>query len=104
MRKYYLITGALVLITSCTITNIFQPTEKNLSVMQQKVPGITMEKLNEGMNIYKSHCASCHWLYAPSEHTQAKWEKILHEMFPKAKIADETIQQNIRNYLYAMSK
>lgn len=90
--------------TACAVSHKFQPDEKNLAMMQQKVPGITIESLKEGMSIYKNHCSSCHQLYAPAAFTRQKWEKSLNEMFPKAKIVDEGVQQKVRNYVYAMCK
>jgi hypothetical protein len=104
MRKYYFIAGILFLMTACAVSNKFQPDEKNISSMQQKIPGITMEYLKEGMIIYKKTCSSCHQLYVPSAFTRPQWEKTLVEMFPKAKIVDEPSQKKVRDYLYAMLK
>ena len=95
---------ACSVLTSCAVTNQFQPQENKLVVMQQKVPGITMGELQEGLAIYKKNCSSCHALYAPSAFTAIKWEKELKEMLPKAKITDPGMQKKIRDYLFAMSK
>jgi mono/diheme cytochrome c family protein len=104
MKKDYLIAGLFLLLSACTATNKFEPDAKTVSVMQQKVPGITIENLQEGLVIYKRNCASCHQLYAPSAFTRDKWDRSLKEMLPRAKITDQNVQKKIRDYLFVMAK
>ena len=94
----------MLFFTACVVSGKFQPEEKNLVIMQQRVPGITIEELREGVSIYKTNCSSCHRLHAPSEFDPLKWEKELNEMLPKAKITDPVVQKKLKDYLYAMAK
>lgn len=82
----------------------FLPTREALPVMQQKVPGISLEEANQGYALYKNKCAGCHRLHAPSEYTIAKWEKSLAEMYPKARLTGELEKKLIRDYVIALSK
>ena len=79
----------------------FAPADQSLQRMQQKVPGITMERARDGYNLYSAKCASCHRLYDPAKYTLAKWEPILNKMIPRAKITDWASQKLIRDYVYA---
>jgi cytochrome c5 len=102
MRKASLL--ILFFISACAATKSFLPSQEALPAMQQKVPGITLEKANEGYTLYKSKCAGCHRLHAPSEYTISKWEKSLEEMYPKAKVSSEEEKKLIRDYVVALSK
>jgi hypothetical protein len=94
----------LLFLAGCAATKSFVPTPSDLSSMQQKVPDISLEKANAGYALYKSKCASCHRLYAPSEYTISKWEKTLIKMYPRAKVTSEEQKKLIRDYLVALSK
>ena len=102
MRKTSLI--LLVFIAACAAIKNFLPSQETLPAMQQKVPGITLEKANQGYALYKNKCGSCHRLHAPSEYTVSEWEKSLAEMYPKAKVWGETDKKLIRDYVVALSK
>ena len=91
-------------ISACVATKSIVPSQETLPAMQQKVPGITLEKANQGYELYKNKCASCHQLHDPSEYTIPKWDKKLMEMYPKAKVTNEEEKKLIRDYLYALSK
>ncbi len=80
------------------------PSAANLPVMQQRVPGITIERVQGGFALYKVKCAACHRLYAPSKYTLAEWNDILKKMFRKAKVTDASQQASIKDYVYALSK
>lgn len=80
------------------------PAPEALPAMQEKVPGITLEKANEGYALYKIKCSGCHRLYSPSEFTISRWERILTEMYSKAKVSREEEKNLIRDYVYALSK
>jgi mono/diheme cytochrome c family protein len=91
-------------ISACVATKSIVPSQETLPAMQQKVPGITLEKANQGYKLYKEKCAGCHRLHAPAEYTIPKWDKALIEMYPKAKVTSEEEKKLIRDYLYALSK
>lgn len=102
MKKLILIT--MIFVSACAATKSIAPSQDLLPLMQQKVPGITLEKANEGYLPYKDKCASCHRLHAPAEYTISKWEKNLIEMYPKAKMTNEHEKVLIRDYLFSLSK
>jgi hypothetical protein len=102
MKKLYV--TILIFASACAATKTFEPTPQALPVMQQKVPGITLERANEGYTLYKNKCGSCHRLHPPSEYTISKWEKSLIEMYPKAKVTSEEEKQLIRDYVVSLSK
>ena len=89
---------------ACAATSKFAPTANEIPAMQAKVPGLSYDEAMQGYKIYISHCSNCHRLHNPKEFTASKWNRILPEMFDKAKIFDSTQQQLVRNYLAAKSK
>jgi cytochrome c5 len=94
----------LSVFTACVAASKFAPTAEEMPAMQAKVPGITYDEAMQGYKLYTSHCNNCHRLHNPKEFTPTKWNKVLPEMFGKAKISDSTQQQLIRNYLTAKAK
>ena len=102
MKKVILIT--LIFASACAVTKSIVPNADVLPAMQQKVPGITLERATQGYVLYKSKCAHCHRLHSPNEYTINKWEKHLVEMYPKAKVTSEEEKQLIKDYLFSLSK
>jgi mono/diheme cytochrome c family protein len=43
----------------------------------------------EGERLYRSHCAACHRLRDPSEHTRERWAWALEKYGPKAHLAPQ---------------
>jgi cytochrome c1 len=93
-----------VVLVSCATVSTLRPTETNLAMMQQKVPGINLAEAQKGFKLYKFNCAGCHNLPKPDFYTISSWEKILPEMLGKAKITSETEAKLIKDYLFAKSK
>ena len=93
-----------VVFTACAATSKFAPSAEDLPAMQAKVQGITYDEAMQGYKLYVSHCSNCHRLHNPKEYSPASWNKILPEMFEKAKISNPDQQRLIRNYLTAKSK
>jgi len=96
--------GFLTVFAACAATTKFAPTAEEIPAMQAKVPGITYDEAMQGYKIYTTHCSNCHRLHNPKEFTAVKWNKILPEMFEKAKISDTSQQNFLRNYLASRSK
>jgi mono/diheme cytochrome c family protein len=92
-----------VVIVACS-ANKFLPADQQLTQMQQKVPGITVENARAGYKLYSVKCAGCHQLYRPDKYTIAQWNNILVKMFPKAKVSSDEQIKLIRDYLHALSK
>jgi hypothetical protein len=104
MKIYFAICSVFIFAAGCVAVGKFQPGESEMASLQQKVPGITMERVKTGFVLYKEKCSGCHRLHAPSEYTIDGWNKNLLEMFPKSKTEDEKTKTAIRDYLHAMSK
>ena len=75
-----------------------------LILAQERVPGITMERLKHGNKIYIRNCSACHSLHSPTQFTAQQWQPILIKMFVKAKIKDSTTKTLITDYIVAKSK
>lgn len=103
MKKTSIIFFVSVVTAACS-AKTFAPSEKSIATMQQKVPGITLEKAKQGYQLYSQKCASCHRLYEPDKYSIAQWNDILSKMFPKAKVANSEQQSLIRDYVHGMSK
>lgn len=102
-KTFIIITAVCAGLAACT-ARVLAPTSEQLSVMQQKLPGITLERAQEGYRLYSAKCAACHQLYPPGKFTVNQWDKILARMFPKAKLTDGQQQQLIRDYVHALSR
>ncbi len=103
MKKILFILLVITFIGCATVSTL-QPKETDLTVMRQKVPGISLEEAQQGFKLYKFNCAGCHYLHKPNDYTTTGWEKILPEMLGKAKITSEKDARLIKNYLFAKSK
>jgi len=93
----------LIFASACAATKGIAPNATDLPAMQQKVPGITLERANQGFALYKNKCAGCHRLHSPSEYTISKWKRTLNEMYPKAKVTSEEEKKLISDYLFSLS-
>ena len=94
----------LVIACSCSSTRNLQPTSADLPKASEKVPGITLNELQQGYSIYSIKCSACHRLHDPAEYPPDKWNPILSKMYIKAKITDENQKTLISNYVIAKSK
>jgi len=103
MKKAFIAVITFVVFIACS-AKTFAPTGEQLTAMQQKVPGITLENANAGYKLYSEKCVSCHQLYHPDKYTIAQWNSILSKMFPKAKVSNEEQQKLIADYVHALSK
>jgi hypothetical protein len=103
MKKLSFFIFISLIIAACS-AKTFAPTDQQLSAMQEKVPGITLESAQAGYKLYSEKCAGCHQLYHPARYTIAQWNNILPKMFPKAKLSDKDQQKRIREYLHALSR
>jgi cytochrome c1 len=103
MKKSIILLISMVMI-SCATVSPLRPTETNLAIMQQKVPGINLEEAQKGFKLYKFNCSGCHYLPRPDVYTISRWETILPVMLGRAKITSETEAKLIKDYLFAKSK
>ena len=88
---------------ACAATSKFAPTPEEMPAIEARMPGVTYEEITQGYKLYTTHCSNCHRLHNPKEFTATKWNKVLPEMFDKAKITDSAQKQLVRDYLAAKS-
>lgn len=103
MKKTIIFIFLAIFVIACSVKT-FEPTEDSLQRMQQKVPGITIERAEQGYQLYKEKCASCHRLYSPDRYNSGQWDRILKTMFVKAKTSNADQQAFIIDYLHASAK
>ena len=103
MKKTLFIITCIIFFGCATVSNL-KPNEKELVIMQQKVPGISLEEAQAGFKLYKFSCSGCHNLHKPDAYTISGWEKILPEMISRAKLSSEKDIHALKNYLFAKSK
>ena len=98
----------LLTVTACTSSkntdNKKNELNPELVLAQQRVPGITMERLKHGDRMYIQNCSACHALPSPTKFTAQQWQPILIKMFVNAKIKDTTTKTLIIDYIVAKSK
>jgi cytochrome c1 len=104
MKKWLVIIALISLVAGCVSGSKLQPEDKDLASAVQKVPNITMDELNRGYKLYIDYCSACHRLHKPDEFTISQWNKILPEMYSKAKLVSDDKKESIRNYVIAKSK
>jgi mono/diheme cytochrome c family protein len=78
---------------ACT-TQLYTPGEKNVN----KVEVASLAELQQGHDLYKNNCGSCHKLYTPDSRSNDSWQKVLVSMAPKAKL-DQAQSDLIYKYL-----
>ncbi|HEU0063415.1 MAG TPA: cytochrome c, partial [Flavisolibacter sp.] len=100
MNKFIFIL-LMIMVTGCA-KKIAPPANVDMIKMQTKVPGITLENGTKGYRLYRSKCASCHYLHQPGQFTEEEWNTILPRMFKKLKNTDEIERLLIKDYLISM--
>ena len=63
----------------------------------------SLEKLQQGRELYISKCGSCHNLYLPSSYNSKEWLPILDKMQKPARI-DDSQKEIITRYIETNSK
>ena len=103
MKRIPIILSCIISVGCVTVSNL-KPAQVDLTTMQQKVPGISFEDVQQGFRMYKFNCSGCHYLPKPTDYTINGWQKILPGMLERAKITSDKDREQITNYLYAKSK
>ena len=77
------------------------PGNEELTAIQLQYKEVTLEKLKEGHEIYKTGaCTNCHGAADISQYEVTKWKDIIDEMAPKAYLSDA---QKDAVYKYVLS-
>lgn len=74
----------LLAFAACT-TQIYVPSESNVN----KRETATLAELQQGHDLFKNNCGSCHKMPKPGNYKPEQWTKILSKMGPKAKLTQE---------------
>ena len=80
-----------------------QPRTEDLNRTQALWPGLKLEDLVKGRELYVVHCSGCHSLRIPSQYSEARWQEIMERMQVKAKIDDGT-KESLLKYLLTYAK
>lgn len=73
--------------------------ETMLATAQKRWPDATMAQLDEGKQIFNGQCTKCHGAKKMSSGDEAKWEKDINRMAPKARISDDQ-KEKLKRYVF----
>ncbi len=59
---------------SFTMSRIPKPSEVHVNNAKEKIAGISLEQLNQGMELYAKHCKGCHFLKNPRKYSESEWK------------------------------
>jgi cytochrome c5 len=98
----------LLFLTACS-AKLVTPTQADADRVEQRMPGTTLEDLQEGKSLYETKCKQCHGLKKPSSRTESDWQHIIPIMAKRAEKAKKLIitghdQEQIMKYLTAYAK
>jgi cytochrome c len=88
---------AFLLLAGCAET-LPPPVAVDVTRAQASWPSTTLADLERGRELYRSRCTACHSLYAPGTYSPERWQKLLPEMFQKARL-DEGERRDVTRYL-----
>lgn len=75
-----------------------QPTDASLNAARVRWPGVALDELSEGRQLFVARCGSCHTLPIPADTTAARWPEVMRQMAPLAKLTDPEAQA-VERYL-----
>ena len=83
MRKYIFLSSLLFMV-ACGATKMLPPTQADVERGKDNFPGLTLEQLTAGQQIFMTSCNACHPYKNPSKRTAEEWKHIIPEMTTKA--------------------
>lgn len=86
--------------TSSNMASTNATAEKKVADIKQKY---TQQQIDEGKTISINSCNKCHQYHEPQEFSVAKWERVLTQMIPKAKL-NETDGGMVSAYILTHAK
>ncbi len=81
--KKTLIILIVVAISSCS-HKLYKPTQADAVRGAKNFPGLTVDELNKGKQLFENKCTQCHGTKDPGAWTEAQWRKIVPAMAEKA--------------------
>ena len=96
--------AALLMIAAagCGGGAIPRPTDQHVARAQARWPEATRASLERGRDLYVARCSGCHPLHRPDEYAAARWEPLVVEMGPRAKLS-RSEQDLVLRYLTSVS-
>ncbi len=91
MKKTVLLLAVVISIIACSKKTV--PTSNSQFALMD-------DQAQQGYNLAKSKCASCHGFKLPYNYSKEKWDKVLPVMYKKAKMTDTTEQKLIDYFVY----
>ena len=88
---------------SCGGGRIPRPDDSHVARVQPRWPDTTRAQLEEGRELYVSHCGGCHPLHRPEELDATRWSTVVGDMSERAKL-DGRERDLVLRYLSALSK
>ena len=93
---------AVSMIISCAKKNTPSTTASNEPSIVSK-NAINESDIAAGHQLYDQNCNKCHRLFLPDEFKEKRWDRILDEMAPKARLNDAE-KQKVLAYVKANAK
>ena len=94
---------AVSLIISCAKKNTPSTTAASNEPSIVSKNAINESDIAAGHQLYDQNCNKCHRLFSPDEFKEKRWDRILDEMAPKARLSD-TEKQKVLAYVKANAK
>jgi mono/diheme cytochrome c family protein len=80
---------------------VYPPGNEELTAIQVKYPGVTLQTLTEGHAIYTGACTNCHGAKSIYSRPEEMWPGIMDNMAPAAKIS-ESQKDAVLKYVMAI--
>ena len=97
------ITAAVCLAVACSPKKPAVSSEPAALTKEMALSQFSTAQIAEGETLFNAKCGTCHKLHQPKQFGDARWNKVLNRMLPKAKASDEE-GKLIRAYVVANSR
>lgn len=81
----------LFLLVGCATYKAVAPTQMDVERVSVKYPNLTLAELNQGKQLFETHCGNCHGLKNPASRSEEKWQKIVPRMAEKVNKKGEVL-------------
>lgn len=93
---------ALFLVAACS-SKVIKPTQSSVDRISGSFSGVTLADLEEGRNLLKTKCGTCHDLPKPELGPEKYWRGIVPPMAEKAKLNEDQTSK-VLQYCISVSK
>ncbi len=91
-----------LLLGACARSTAPIATEADATRAQARWPGMTLEELNAGRDVYVARCSGCHLPPTPNDYAPEAWPSHIAEMRERAHL-DDGDEEAIRRYVITMA-